>query len=516
MTARRYLLLAVVLGTLLVLSCSGGGGGGGGGSVASGGIGGTGITSTGTITGFGSVFVTENEYEVEAGTGISDDDDTNASEDDLRLGMVVTVRGTLNPDGTATANSITFDPNLEGPISAVGPVNADGTEREITVLGITVILSANGTVFDDETNSSIDFNSVAVGMFVEVSGFFDQDGKMRATFIQIQDTGPFDPNDREVEAKGTVDNYNGIDRFELVLSPLSSARLTVTNVDAAEIEDLPDDRLANGLFVEVEGTLDSLAGTTITATRIEGEGLDDDEGEVEVEGIVTGFVDLGNFQVAGIQVDASGASFEPASLSRDLDNGLQVEVEGVLSGGVLLAREVELRGGEIKIEATVASGGVDTVARTVTLGPLGINGDYLTVVVDNQTRLATESDLPPPFGLDDIVDGDFLKVEAYNDGSGRLIATEIKHERPIDPGRVDDFVLQGPTDPTTQRPNVSILDVTYATDASTDFEAENHVPLTQDQFFDRAEVGGVLVKVKDRSPVGGIPNGIADEVEFED
>ena len=71
MKRRRYQLLSVLLATLLSVSCQSGGGGGGDSGVASGGIGGTGVTSSGTITGFGSVFVTENEFEVEGISGYS-------------------------------------------------------------------------------------------------------------------------------------------------------------------------------------------------------------------------------------------------------------------------------------------------------------------------------------------------------------------------------------------------------------------------------------------------------------
>ncbi len=506
MKSLRYPLIPALLGIVLTVSCnSGGGGGDATASVDGGGIGGTGVTSTGTITGFGSVFVTENEFEVLADTGISDDDNANAGEDNLRVGMVVTVRGSLNDDGTATADSITYDPNLEGPIADVQPINADGTEREVTVLGTTVILSANGTVFDDETNSSVSFDTVSTEMYVEVSGFFDPNGDLRATFVQVQDSGPFDPS-REVEAKGTVDKYNGINDFELVLAP--GVMLSVTNVAGAALDDLPNDEVANGLFVEVKGTLPNLVSTTISATEIEGEGLDDDEGEVEIEGIVTGFVDVSNFQVAGQQVDASGASFEPTSLV--LADGLEVEVEGVLLGGVLRAEEVKLREGEIKIEAVVASSGVDTVAKTITIGPMGTNAGYLTVAVDDQTQLENDSSLSitEPFGLEDIADGYFLKVEAFDDGSGRLIATEIKLDDP------DDIILQGPTDaaPATRDPVVSILGVTFSTTAATVFENESDTGISRTEFFTEAEAGGTLVKVKDNSPA----NGLADEVEFED
>ena len=54
------------------------------------------ITSTGTITGFGSVFV--NGIEFETGSSSFDvDDNPSSSEDDLAIGMVVTVVGGVSP-----------------------------------------------------------------------------------------------------------------------------------------------------------------------------------------------------------------------------------------------------------------------------------------------------------------------------------------------------------------------------------------------------------------------------------
>ena len=98
-------ILSLLLITCLGLSGCGGGGSGGIADIGGGGIGGTGISSTGTIDGFGSIFVNGVEYE----TGDSEIllDGQSASESSLRLGMVVTVRGTINDDGlTGTAEQV--------------------------------------------------------------------------------------------------------------------------------------------------------------------------------------------------------------------------------------------------------------------------------------------------------------------------------------------------------------------------------------------------------------------------
>ena len=81
----RRLAFATLAG-IMTVSC---GGGGGSGEVASGGIGGTGISS-GAVTGFGSIFVNGVEFDTSGASitmgGIS------VSESDLKLGMVVEVQ----------------------------------------------------------------------------------------------------------------------------------------------------------------------------------------------------------------------------------------------------------------------------------------------------------------------------------------------------------------------------------------------------------------------------------------
>ncbi|NNG13143.1 MAG: hypothetical protein HKM88_07835, partial [Halobacteria archaeon] len=108
-----YLVVSLVVTILIAGGC-----GGGSSSLAGGGIGGTGITAFGTITGFGSVFVNGIEFETSGSLFDVDDDDT-AVEGDLGIGMVVTVIGDLNDDGgTGTADCIEYDDELEGPISS--------------------------------------------------------------------------------------------------------------------------------------------------------------------------------------------------------------------------------------------------------------------------------------------------------------------------------------------------------------------------------------------------------------
>ena len=127
------------LATALLLTACGGGGGssdggiGGTGGGGGGGIGGTGV-AYGTITGFGSVWVNGVRYE--SGSTVFKRDDDNASQSDLRVGMVARVEGS----GT-TATTISVDSALKGRVEAV-------SGDRFTVMGQTVQADAQ-TAFED-------------------------------------------------------------------------------------------------------------------------------------------------------------------------------------------------------------------------------------------------------------------------------------------------------------------------------------------------------------------------------
>ena len=303
-------------------------GGGSNSSLAGGGIGGTGITASGAITGFGSIFINGIEFET---AGASRDVDgvmsvSDGTDDDtvLGIGMVVTVTGTLNDDGlTGTAENIQYDDTVQGPV--LGPIiEVDALTRSFTVMGISVIMHMGSTVF-----SNVDFDTLQSDDLVEVSGFFDADGALQATRIVRIDGSEID-----VEVKGTVSGLAGA----VFVLAVDYAAATTYTVDATAAE-LPAGGLADNQYVEVKGTL---TGTAIDAKSVElkSEGFAD-TGNASIEGIVTDFIDIGNFRVAGQPVDASVAEFIPAGLVGYLGDGVEVEVDGAIQGGVLMASRVE-------------------------------------------------------------------------------------------------------------------------------------------------------------------------------
>lgn len=473
-------IAAAVLLISVLCSC----GGGGGSSVASlgddggGGIGGTGLTSSGAINGFGSIFVNGVEFETDTAEIIIDGE--SSADSALRLGMVVLVTGTLNEDElTGTADRVEFSNEVQGPIESVVR-DRDGNAALIIVLGNEIIVERTVTVFD-----SANFNSLAVGDLVEISGFASQEERFVAT--RVERISAFVDGVSEIELKGVVSRLAGT-LFEL--------NGVVVDFSSADISQLSSGSISLGLAVEVRGTLENEI-VLAESIRDRFEIIRDlgDDAEVSVQGRVSDFSSMAAFQVNGVMVDGSNASLSPDNAI--LQNGSIIEVEGFLRDSVLIAREIEFRRGFIKVEASVASIDTENVAIT-----LQLFGGTIAVGVSARTLLEDSTDRADPFTLSSIAVGDFLEVEAlFFDGS--LFATSIERDE------VDDDILQGRIESFTPGVDITVQGITYSTHGST-FEDQSDEPIDADSFYAQLNIGD-LVKIKDED----IADGYADEVEFE-
>lgn len=473
----------------LVLTACGGGGGGGGfvGNTATDTVTGGGSTSsvgqstTGTIDGFGSIFVNGVRFETDDAEVIIDGE--TRGEDALSVGMVVTVQGEINDDGVSgTAQRILYDDELTGPVTSI-EYSPDGDALLMRVLGFAVIVERNGTRFDDTT-----FDSLAVDDVVEVSGFIGEGNRLRAT--RIERKSRFQPGRTEVELKGRVRN--------LTATTFTLGELTV-DYSNAELDDIDSGALADGLFVEVEGTLN---GSTITASEIEGEdepsrGGSFAEGEaVRLHGSVSRYVSNADFRINGTPVDASSAGFSPADLT--LFNGAVVQINGTWNGSVLVADAVETRRGRIKVEASVDN--VDADAGEISLR---LFSGTVDVLVDARTRFDDETDQVRRMTLADVRSGDFLEIEAYLLGD-RLIATLVDRDDP------DDDVIRAPVESFVANSEITLLGITYQI-GDTDYEDADDNTVDADSFFSLLQIGD-LVEIEDKEDA----NGVADDIELED
>ena len=283
-------LLPGVSAAILLALFAGCGGGGSGDSLTpppttpppSGGIGRNGV-AVGPITTFGSIVVNGVRYETNSATFLLDG--VAGTQDDLKVGQIVSVKGTINDDGTTgTADEVTFDDSVKGPVESV-----DLALKRLVVLGQTVLVSLD-TSFDDSF-SPASLEGVAVGQIVEVSGQFNANGNIVATRIEPKPAGTM------FEVHGTV---TGLD----TMAQTFSLNALVVDYSSATLDNFVGGQIAEGDFVEAKGMALGAAGELL-ATKVELESLlpDTADGDrVEIEGFITRFVSAQDFDVAGVPV----------------------------------------------------------------------------------------------------------------------------------------------------------------------------------------------------------------------
>lgn len=185
-------VLICLLAVACIYAC-----GGGGGSETTATSGTTSITSIGTITGFGSVYVGDTKFETEDADIYRDDD--LLSQDNLRIGMVVTVEGKYaDDDEIGYAYKISYDNELKGPISRIALDSTDPSIKELEVMGKKVIVKKGETKFEDTS-----FEELVEGMFIEVSGYKDSSDAIQATYIE-KISNQYHSIDDEIEIEGFV------------------------------------------------------------------------------------------------------------------------------------------------------------------------------------------------------------------------------------------------------------------------------------------------------------------------
>ena len=184
---------------------------------------------------------------------------------DLTEGMVVVVDGSV--DGNqGVANKITYDSEVEGVVTAI-----DVTAGTMSVMGQLVLLTMDTLYYNDVADAKelITEDAIMAGNVVEVSAMPDSNGDLVASRVVLK--ADFLADDEEIEIKGYVTNYDGINTFSI-----NACQITTT--DMTEYDNI--DMLVNDMYVEVKsiGMYVSVDANTcsIEAMEIENEDEYDD------------------------------------------------------------------------------------------------------------------------------------------------------------------------------------------------------------------------------------------------
>jgi hypothetical protein len=335
---------AALAGVLLLPACGGGGVGGQGT--------GTFAYVQGPISGYASIIVNGVDFDDTApDLQVSSEDGAVLSAADLKLGMTVNIDSSGIDAQTLSALAHRVQVNSE----IIGPVTAnDLVAGTLTVLGQQVKVTQS-TLFDARLVGGQ--AGVGLGTEVEVYAIYDP---ISASYAA-----------RRIEPRSHAVQYKVRGRVhDLDTAARSFGVGTATFVYAGT----PSNELLNGqvLRVYAQPVPDNLGRWMVLGTsktdRLPAEGT-----EVEVESVIASYSSRANFVVAGLTVDASSAAIRPSGSS--LAAGLRVEVEGVMRAGVLIAKQVDVKGSgadsggddsgggqEFEIHGPISS--VDTLAKT--------------------------------------------------------------------------------------------------------------------------------------------------------
>lgn len=403
-------LTMVVLAAWGVLALAGCGGGGGGSTQ-------TGQTSSGVVTGFGSVYFNGVEYTVNGGVTV---DGAASSEANLQVGMVVTGTCTLDPGGTTgTCSSVSYADVVEGFVLAENVTNGVGT---LNVMGLTINIDAN-TMFESHDPAVTSIDAIPANAVAEVSGYTAGDGTVYATRIEVKDPAV----SHDLELKGVVSGLDSVAQTFTIGSLV---------VDYSSASTVPGN-LADGLYVEVKFSAAPTqnAGTyTLAATGVEVEddgdiGQEGAEGDdLEQEGVVNAVAQDGaSITVNGqLMTISANTQFHDTTTLADYPVGTYVEVAAEFVNGEWVVKEIQVEDGhhnDLELKAQIEAVAVDGSSITV-MGK--------TIALDANTLLHDDTGAQHHFGMANVAAvlaaGDWVEVNVSIDASSNWVATKLSRE----------------------------------------------------------------------------------------
>lgn len=457
MTIDRRLVRSLRRGIALLtcaalVACSAGGDGGGGGQIA-------GIEGTGIVSGFGSVWINGIEFETDDAEIVFNGEPVD--EEALRVGDIVTVRGTIEDD-RAEADKIVFDRVLDGPISRIQVRNGVG---RLVALGETVHIDTD-TRFINTPADELD-----AGDLIAVSGVATDNGDLRATSIE---QGPaYRPDSTRIDIEGRVRDL-AADRFYIGPLEIGYGSATVDR-SAGELE--------SGAFVQVFGTQGAAADAPLVADSIivRSRGPASDRGQVFRTGLIENFESPNDFTIAGQRVDAEDAK-RGDDASVDPAAGVFAWVYGTMRDGVLVADTLTVRPAP---DAVLESGirAIDDEDDALTLLGIDVRTRSDTLYVDESGSADRQ------LRFDGLTRGDTVRISGYVTGAG-VTATRLT--------RVDSATARarGPVERLSDSGDVLSLDVAGVTVIArsdvTEFESADGERLDAAAFRSRAKDGAIV------------------------
>ncbi len=422
------------------------------------------VANSGVISNFGSVYINGVRYSTDD-VSVQTDDDDFATEDDLDVGMQITLKGRSTFDGSINeALEIEYRVNAKGPIS-----NISLAEQTLSVLG------QSFSVDDNTVLINTDFASLQTGDLVEVSALQINEQQWLATRIEKEDSIS------TYRLKGLVSN---LDTANLIFNIAN----TSVNYANAEVEGA----LVDGAQVRIATRQDIVDGV-LEADKVEvkNSSNDSDSGKVSVDGVIQS-VSVNQFMLSNQTIQWSDSTEFKGGDADQLAPQLRVKVRGVMVDEVLMADRVRIdKPGIIKLEGAIES--IDTDSQTIIV--LGS-----TLIIDEFTQLKDDSEADVRrFSLDLLSVGDWVEVKAFAGDNGlvvkKLEREDLQGEDSADDAEVKvEGLVSG-----INNPLIELAGTTIETSELTKFEIDEFEVSAEDFFAklltgDRIEAKGVTLE----------------------
>ncbi len=342
--------------------------------------------STGKVTRKRQDGITVNGIEFDLSGASINLDGKNGTQDDIKLGQVVSIKGKYNEDGTATASQLVYDDSLEGPVDSINT-----SANTLVVLGQTILMN-NETLFD-----GLELSTLQVGQIIEISGLANAQGQWQASFIGLSDQTL-----TEFDVAGTISELN---------TSTKTFKINALLVDYSQVTELNyvQQLISDGALVDLFGSISTTntGERVLIAQEIEAEEafMVDDGDLLEIEGFISSALVDGQFEVAGLKVKVNDATYFDIGDASLLKVDASIEIEGTVNeDGSIQALYIFVEPeDEIEVAATIEA--IDLENNTVTVLGKTFHINESTWIADDDMDEDHESE--QDFNENDINESDF-------------------------------------------------------------------------------------------------------------
>ncbi|MCP3429730.1 DUF5666 domain-containing protein [Opacimonas viscosa] len=368
------------------------------------------VIKTGTITGFGSIYIDGKRY-ITDNAAVTTNGNTGRSITDLSVGMRVSLLVNESNDGSdSEATQVSYERDIEGLV-----VSIDRNNNLINVAG-TAIAYNNLTHFIGVSESSL-----RVGERIEASGIVNQQGQYIASYIEIDND---ESNDGQEYTIGFISNLDVNNQtFEL-------NSLTVNFAEA--IGDTP----SAGALVKVAG---QVVNGVFTASYIDIEGQedyrqweDDAVNRLEIHGIITALSpDNTTLSINGVVYNIAENVVLEGTSSLVVNDLVEIYVNTDTNTITKIELENEQYRHDGKVKGTISE--IDSNAKTIT-----VNGVLYAIVASSRF----EDDNDQFIRFEQLSVNDKVEVVFVIDSQGQRLIQRL--DRESDDEFREEWELEGP------------------------------------------------------------------------